>query len=102
MIYLFTTAYRDLYKRDLLNVCSFRNDTFVQFGYLRKRVPDEIISAGENGLRGQDGVVVYCEYVDAGDLVYRYHPVRLVRIEEAPFDLARNLSLVLRMGQFFN
>ncbi len=101
MIYLFTTAFRDLYKRDLINTCSFEKDTFVQFGYLHKHVPDEISTLDENGLKGKGGVVVYCEYFDVGDLVYRYHPVRLVLIEKASFDRARNLSLVLRMGEFF-
>lgn len=100
MILLFTSSNKELYKRDLLNICCEASGTHVQFAYKYEWIPAELQSGNE--MTGQDVLVVFCEPFSKQPPYYRFHPIRLGKIVGAPHTEYESLNITFALGGFFS
>lgn len=103
-IYLFTTTpqNRKLYKRDLLNVSCYPDNSIVRFSYKNKWVREDLLRDGGRFFEGKSAVIVYCSVFDKADVYYRYYPIRRGRIHTAQVDQAGSLSLTVVLKEFYD
>jgi len=80
MIVIFTTTYRSLYHRDLLNIVCFPSGERIRLGYKRLDIDENLLDRAK--LTGE-AVIVFADYENIdGTRRYKFYPVRTVRIIE--------------------
>lgn len=102
MIVLYTGTSRELYRRDLLNVCCLPRDSYIQFGYRSKYVPPTLQPQQGIAMRNQRALIAYCEYLPQGERQFDYYPIRRAEIVNVSEDSAGAFSLTLKLDGYFN
>ncbi len=102
MIVLFTTSYRALYKRDVLNLCCFEHGAMVRFGYRGKFVAENLRPNRGARMKNQQAVVVFCDWQGQRDGQVIYYPLRLVHIVDVDEDVFGSFALTLELEDLFD
>lgn len=100
MLYLFTTTYRHLFKRDLLNVCCKNEGEIIRFGYSKKYIDPTILKENQSIINRQ-ALVVFLEYRGKE---YIPHPIRQVTIKgfEPNSDVDHSATVDIELGNYFD
>lgn len=105
MIVLITSTSKDLYKRDMLNVCCKLTDDLISFSYNKDWIFSTPKKTGNNAqasvppsLKGQNALIVFAEYKPASPK-FNFRPIRFCSIVEA-VDNIENASFTyhLKLG----
>lgn len=109
MILLFTTTRRALYKRDILNICCFPEDSFIRFGYKGQYIQESLKPNQGAAMANKDALIIFCEILrgtnfdtNKEDYSLRYQPVRYAKIVATNEDALGAFRLTLQLKDFFN
>jgi hypothetical protein len=86
MLVFITSTSKDLYTRDVLNVCCKGTGDLVSFSYNKGR-----ISIRNTNAKGQRALIIFAEYKEGASPRFIFHPVRFCTVIEI-IDSAENSS----------
>jgi len=95
---------RTYYKRDVLNICCFPVNDRLDFAFGKKWIAKDVLHQiinNEDGLKGRDALLIYCELNDSisGDNIYRFHPIRHATILDTT-ERGDSITFHIRLGNF--
>jgi len=110
MFSFFTTTYRDIFKRDLINTCCYQQGQVVRFSYRNDHITSDARKrlqrwdkCGQSLIRqnvDRKSIIVFCEYVhDWGE--YRYHPIRIAEVFRVIKPSDESFLIDLKLGGWF-
>ena len=76
MLVFITSTYKDLYRRDILNVCCKQTDDLISFSYSKTQVL-------ATDAKGKEALIIFAEYKGKVSPKYIFHPVRCCTVAEA-------------------
>lgn len=110
MFSFFTTTYRDIFKRDLINTCCYQKGQVVRFSYRKNHITDDAkeklqwwYKCGQN-IPPQNldtsSIIVFCEYIHERE-EYRYHPIRNADIFRVKKPSDESFLIDLKLNDWF-
>lgn len=101
IFYLFSSAYRERYKQDNIDVIAAPIGYIIGFRYNKDRyVHPNVLSLKKSEIIGQKGLVIYVER-DANQKILNFHPLRMVKIKELN-EIGNTYKVYLEMAEFCN